>query len=470
MKKDFRRKKKNNIPVNQEELVEEVQETEEASEEDAEEEPQEEPAESEDDDEDEQEDTPADIPEKKEKPKKKGKVIYAGGSKEAEARNLANKNKRQKGSLLTVLLVLALILAIIVLYVSISLRQFRGYKVLHSTEVSFETNAAYTEFGGNLLKYTPDGVSYINANGDTVWTAGIDMKVPIADTRGEYAVVADKGGNNVSVFNLEGQVGTMTMPYSILDVSLATQGAFTVVLESDSTNYINMYSRSGEEIYEIQTSIDKSGYPLDISISENGQKLATSYFMLDGVEAKNAITTYNFGEVGQNENADRMVGGFTFTDELFAKIQFVTNDVIAAFSDKEIVIYAMREKPTERKRIAYSGDIQSVFYSHSYIGIIERTTDAESGSDLVMRVFDTNGDERFSYPFTMTYDNIYASEEDIIVTGTNQCLIVTKNGRTKFRYAFDSIIRSMIPSSGKNEYIVTLEGRTETIRLKSSND
>jgi len=403
-------------------------------------------------------------------PFRRGNVIYAGGSKEAERHNLMLEEERRKRMLFGTVLAALLILAAVAVYVSISLRQFKGYKVLHSVDINFENHASYEEFGGNLLKYTSDGVSYINSNGDIVWTAGIDMKVPIADVCGDYAVVADKGGNSLSIFNLEGQVGSQTMQYSILDVSIAAQGAVTVVLESDTTNYVNMYSKAGDMIYEIQTSIDKSGYPLDIAISENGQKLITSYFLLDGVEAKNALTTYNFGEVGQNENADRMVGGFTFTDELFAKVQFVTNDVIAAFSDKEIVIYAMREKPTERKRISYDGDIQSVFYSHSYIGVIERSKDAEAGSDLVMRVFDLSGDEKFSYPFTMVYDNIYASEEDIIVTGTNQCLIVTKNGRTKFRYAFDSMIRSMIPSSGKNEYIVTLEGRTETIRLKSSND
>ena len=60
-----------------------------------------------------------------------------------------------------------------------------------------------SEFGENLLKYTPDGVSYINENGDVVWTAGNDFKVPIAAVCGDYAVVADKGGNLVAVLDLK---------------------------------------------------------------------------------------------------------------------------------------------------------------------------------------------------------------------------------------------------------------------------
>jgi hypothetical protein len=59
---------------------------------------------------------------------------------------------------------------------------------------------------------------------------------------------------------------------------------------------------------------------------------------------------------------------------------------------------------------------------------------------------------------------------EIIITGGNQCLIVSKGGRTKFTYAFPNMIKSMIPSSGSNEYIITFEGKTETIKLKAEDD
>ena len=203
-----------------------------------------------------------------------------------------------------------------VYYVYTHVREFQGYKVLLSTDTIYEPNAEYTEFGGNLLKYTPEGVSYIDANGNVVWTAGADMKVPIASTNGDYAVVADKGGNTVRVFNTEGAVSDLVMPYKILDVDVASQGAFTVILESDVTNYINMYDKNGNAVYEMQTSIDKSGYPLAIAISDDGQKLVSSYYYMEGIQSKNNLAAYNFGEVGQNANADRMVGGFSLEDEL----------------------------------------------------------------------------------------------------------------------------------------------------------
>ncbi|MBR6173787.1 MAG: hypothetical protein IKQ49_11580 [Eubacterium sp.] len=403
-----------------------------------------------------------------EAPESVSNIIDAGGDPELRAENLRRQSRRRSGrARLFVLLFLLLVAGGVAYYVYTTIREFKGYKVLNSADTTYEVNAEYTEFGGNLLKYTPEGVSYINANGDVVWTAGADLKIPIASTNGDWAVVADKGGNDVHVFHVDGAVSDLTMPYKVLDVDVASQGAFVVVLESDTTNYINMYDKMGEPIYEIQTSIDKSGYPLDVTLSDDAEKLFTSYFFMEGIETKNNLTAYNFGPVGQNANADRMVGGFSLDGELVMKVQFLTNNLVAAFSDQEIILYDMKETPSERCRIKYQQpQIQSIFYSGSYLGTVERSSEAGDGTGYLLRVYNFNGNEMFHYAFNMAYDNIHAAEDEVIITGGNQCLIVTKKGRAKFRYAFDTTVRNMIPTSSSNEYIVTFEGRTEKIRLR----
>ncbi|MBO4863464.1 MAG: hypothetical protein J5517_03810 [Eubacterium sp.] len=395
-------------------------------------------------------------------------VIHVSGSEEVREQNIRRAKEGRKFRVNTTLIIIVLILLVIGgVYIYSQIRTFNAIKVVKSSETIYEANAEYLEFGENLLRYTPDGVSYIDSNGDTVWTSGNDFKVPIAESSGNYAVVADKGGNLVAVFGVEGQISTVNMPYSICDIDVAKQGAFAAILESDETNFINMYDKNGKIIYEMQTSIDKSGYPMDISVSDDGKKLFTSYFKLDGVNIKNNLTAYNFGEVGQNENADRMVGGYSFEEEYIPKVEFVTNDIVAAFSDKEIILYNMKEKPSERGRAEYGGDISSIFYSSEYIGIIKPDSDGGSSTSYKMVVFDLSGKQSFEYAFSMDYDRIYADENEIIITGSNQCLIIEKGGRTRFSYTFDNMVKSMIPSSKTNEYIVTFENKTETIRLKT---
>lgn len=395
-------------------------------------------------------------------------VIYVGGSKEAEESNKDNAQKRslRMKSAAAVLILIALVAAIAFVN-SVINKEYKGYRVINSTETNYENTASYIQFSGNLLKYTPDGVSYINRNGDTVWSAGINMKMPIAVARGNYAVVADLNGNAVSVFSNEGQVSSLTMPYTICDVDVAKQGAFAVVLESDKTNYIKLYDKNGKDIYELQTTIDKSGYPIDIAISEDGKKLFTSYINMNGTTITNSLAAYNFGDVGQNANADRMVGGYMFDSQVIPKVSFVSNDMVVAFGTNEVNIYAMKEKPGEKAKIKFDVEIQSVFYSEKYIGVIIKNDNPEDNYLYKVKVYDLKGKLKFEYDIDFNYDNIFAGKNEFIISGGSDVLIMRKNGNVKFKGNLTGRIVNIVPTGNRLEYVVTYDNATEIIKLKS---
>ena len=162
-----------------------------------------------------------------------------------------------------------------------------------------------------------------------------------------------------------------------------------------------------------------------------------------------------------------MVGGYSFDEEFIPKVEFLTNDIVAAFSDKEILLYNMKEKPSERGKTEYGGEASSVFYSSEFLGVVRPNSDSDKSSNYIMTVYDLSGKKIFEYAFSMDYEKIYADANEIIITGSNQCLIIDKSGRTKFSYTFDGMVKSMIPSSKNNEYIVTFENKTETVRLRT---
>lgn len=395
------------------------------------------------------------------------KIIDVGGSQIAGERNAEYVNKKRKKQWITRIIILFLLVAAAVVYVIGTHWEYKGYKVVESNQTDYSNTASYIRFSDNLLKYTTDGVSYINAKGETVWTTGINMKVPVAVASGDYAVVADMNGNTVCVFNTEGEVSSQTMQYPICDVDVGDQGVFAVVLESEKTNYVNLYTRKGEIVYEIQTSIDKNGYPLDISISDNGEKLFTSYMRVGNMVMENALAAYNFGEVGQNSNADRLVGSYDFSDQVFSKVQFVDNDTVVAFGTKTIEIYTMKEKPMLKKRIAFEQEIRSVFYGEDYIGVIQKNTNADMDNLYTIRAYNLRGNEMFSRSISFDYDNIFAGKDEIIVTGGNDCAIFRKNGSVRFDGKLKNRIRSVVPSGKHLEYVVVYENETQVIKLKN---
>ena len=393
-------------------------------------------------------------------------VVYVNGSEETQEHNKRVQreiSRRKKIVFFAVLIVAAV--AGIVIYVMLH-KEYKGYKVVKSAETNYENTASYVQFAGNLLKYTPDGVSYINANGDTVWSAGINMLMPMAVTSGDYAVIADMSGNSVCVFNTSGQVSSLTMPYAICDVDVASQGAFAVMLESDKTNYVNLYDKNGNAVYEMQTTLDKSGYPLDMTISDDGRKLFTSYINIAGNSVQDNLAAYNFGDVGQNSNADRMVGGYMFENEVVPKVEFIDNDTVAAFGTNTISIYDMKEKPSFKTDIKFENEIRSVFYNKDYIGVIQDNQEETSEHMYKVQVYDLKGNKKFDDYIDFPYSNVYAADKEIIISGGNNCLIYRKDGSVKFDGTLSGNINSIVPSGNHLEYIVVYDTVTETIKLK----
>lgn len=393
-------------------------------------------------------------------------VVYVNGSEETQEHNkrVQREISRRKKIVFFAVLIVAAVTGIVI-YVMLH-KEYKGYKVVKSAETNYENTASYVQFAGNLLKYTPDGVSYINANGDTVWSAGINMLMPMAVTSGDYAVIADMSGNSVCVFNTSGQVSSLTMPYAICDVDVASQGAFAVMLESDKTNYVNLYDKNGNVVYEMQTTLDKSGYPLDMTISDDGRKLFTSYINIAGNSVQDNLAAYNFGDVGQNSNADRMVGGYMFENEVVPKVEFIDNDTVAAFGTNTISIYDMKEKPSFKTDIKFENEIRSVFYNKDYIGVIQDNQEETSEHMYKVQVYDLKGNKKFDDYIDFPYSNVYAADKEIIISGGNNCLIYRKDGSVKFDGTLSGNINSIVPSGNHLEYIVVYDTVTETIKLK----
>lgn len=376
------------------------------------------------------------------------------------------KSVEPKGMVFTVVLCF---IAVVVIYLFVTASNYNSYEVVEETSVKNAAMVDYIPFRKSLLKYSKDGATYVDEKDKDVWNETYAMKMPAADVSGEYVAIADLNGNDVYIFNAEGKVSNTTMPYKICDVAVASQGEFAVILESENENYINIYDKNGEPISEIQTTLDKSGYPMDIDLSDNGEKLFSTYLYLDGATAKNGLAAYNFGEVGQNENADRLVGGYQMEDTIVPKVEFLDNNTICAFGDTQFIIYSMREKSSEKARIPFSGEVQSVVYSSEYIGVVVpnegKDKDDEKKAPYVLELYNTNGKKVMTKMIDFDYENVRMTSDEIVFTGDSECRIYTVKGKLKFSCTFKKNVVDMIPTGYGRRYIVLYDSGSEVIRL-----
>lgn len=377
--------------------------------------------------------------------------------------------REELAKIVPILLVIIIVFAV---YTRISKRAYNSYEVVEETGVKNASMLDYVPYKDSLLKYSKDGATYVDEKGTTVWNETFAMKMPAADVSDEYVAIADLNGNDVYIFNAQGKVSSTTMPYRICDIAVASQGEFAVILEGEKENYINIYDKNGEQISEIQTTIDKSGYPMDMDLSSDGTKLFSTYLYLDGVNAKNGLAAYNFGPVGVNENADRLMGGYQLEDTIVPKVEFLDNNTICAFGDNQIIIYSMKEKPSEKAKISTDSEVQSVVYNDKYVGIVipNDTGKNDEKAPYVLELYNTGGRKVLSEKIDFAYENVRMTKDEIVFTGGNECRIYTINGELKFSYTFPKNVVDLIPTGYSSRYIVLYDSGSEVIKLKHQSE
>lgn len=391
-----------------------------------------------------------------------------------EEENAEPVRSRGGSQLVKVVAGIVVVLLLAGIYTLFAGQGYNGYEVVEETGVKNASMLDYTPYQNSLLKFSKDGATYVDEKGKAVWNETFAMKMPTADVSGEYVAIADLNGNDVYIFNTQGKVSSTTMPYKICDIAVASQGEFAVILEDEKVNYINIYDKNGEQISEIQTTIDKSGYPMDMDLSSDGTKLFSTYLYLDGVDVKNGLAAYNFGPVGVNENADRLMGGYQLEDTLVPKVEFLDNNTICAFGDNQIILYSMREKPSEKAKIALKSEVQSIIYNDKYVGVVvpndEEAKKNEEKAPYVLELYNTSGRKVMTQKIDFSYENVRMTKDEIVFTGGTECRIYTVKGKLKFSYTFSKNVVDMVPTGYSSRYIVLYDSGSEVVRLKHQSE
>jgi hypothetical protein len=147
-------------------------------------------------------------------------------------------------------------------------------------EFSMETKGNYMQFADGIIRYTTDGVSYIS-KGKELWNKSISVQKPVIDICENYIAIAEQGSNNMSIMHKSGSQLDITMTYPIISVEVSAQGIVAANLDDGEANYIEVRDKEGEQIAIGRTVLQGDGYPVDISISNDGTKVMASYLSVD---------------------------------------------------------------------------------------------------------------------------------------------------------------------------------------------
>lgn len=371
------------------------------------------------------------------------------------------KKKHIKIIMTALVIMVAIIIAVIALKFMLQ-KNYSNYQVINTMKREDSTSAKYLSYQGGVLRYSRDGAMAMDAGGNMLWNGTYQMKDPIVDISSKFAAIADRGYKTVEIFDGEGGMNTVEVLYPIIDVNIANQGVIAVLMEGKETNYIYLYDKEGVELVDNRTVASKDGFPIDIALSEDGRKLATSYVAINSGEVQSKLTFYNFGKVGENYE-DKTTGAFDYGKTIIANLEFLDNDTICAFGDNKFSIYSMKEIPKLVFEETVNAEIKSILYNNQYVGYVHENPESELQSKIML--YDLKGNKVLDKNMDFSYENIYLSGNHIIMHTNLEWLIWETDGDEILRYTFDKNINYILPCTSERKFIIISNQNMQEIQL-----
>lgn len=380
-----------------------------------------------------------------------------------------------------------------------SKKLYKSYEVSAQSAKTLPEDAGFATDYGKLLSYNSEGISIYNEKAEIEWNAALNMTNPKITVNSGYAVVADIGGRNILVVNHKSvpaaQV-SLTMLNDILLTDISEQGEIAVLMQDEKgydIQLINPFDKNNSLKAEIKTYSKDDGYALSLAMSKDGSKLVTEYVKTENNEIKSTLTFYNFDKVGENSNADRIVGVFPFEDTIFPKLKFADNNTVCAYGDNKIVCFAAKKEPEilwekniagKIERIAEDKNGFAILVDESgllqantggaasdsaieddYIDSDYLTGEADSNGKIVLYSMHYSGGKAYSKEVDINPKGMSYNDGEIVLYSDTNCIIFDSNGNIKFKNKFNDGITSFTQAGGRTRYYAIVGKKLKVMRL-----
>ena len=390
----------------------------------------------------------------KEQGRQNGKE-YGNDYNKKRSRHKRNAVKR------TIITAVAVVAAIAAVGFYMEKRSYHNYKIVQSSEQEDVISTSYVEMDGDILRYSPDGVSLVSDKMNTLWSETYQMQNPMADVNGTRAVIADKDGTELEIYDKSGKTGSVTTSYSIIKARVSKSGMVAAILDGGDDTWINFYSTDGSLIAENQTKVDDPGYPLDVAVSDDGVVMMVTYQFVEGSDTTSYVAFYNFGDVGQNED-DRIVSGYKYEGVVVPQIQYLDNNQSVALKDNGFTLYQGSQIPKEVKNVEVDQEIVSTFFDNDMIGLVFKNDSKDK--QYTMEVYTTDGKLKFQQDFNIPYTTIKLSGGNILMYNSSQMCVMNSRGVQKYMGSVDGTIKDFF-KIGWNRYLLVLDSGVDVIKL-----
>lgn len=367
--------------------------------------------------------------------------------------------------LFVVLAVFFVLAAIWQLY--IRFYRYKDYTVTQVRDISVGSTVGFAGFGGGILKYSKDGVIMLDRSGKEIWVESYGMKDPIISVNGDYAVIADRDGNDICIFDKNKKISSLKTVLPITRLTSAANGVCAVISESARAAYVYIYDKNGTKIADLEFLMNGSGYPTDIALSPDGSRLMTSLQYIDGDDLRGRVAFYDFSDKGESI-LNRLVGGFDdpFGESLIGRVHYLSSIYSCAVADTGLYFFSSKNllSPEIIKEHQFEEEIRSVCKSGENIAVVLNNDSPEHPYRLI--VYNATGEKVLSKEFSYEYQYLDMDGGYVFLYNSDSALFYNKSGTAKYRGNTDFQVLKFFKANLPNEFIFVGGTQIKTVKLK----
>lgn len=328
---------------------------------------------------------------------------------------------------------------------------YTSYKTTASFPGEDITGTSYARLGNDFVKYGADGVTLVNASNETQWSSAYTMQTTVADQCKETILIYEQQGNQAAAANKEGLLGQFQTDLPILKGSVAGNGVSALLLKNGEDTLIRLYSPDGTTLAEVKPTLEETGQPVALDLSEDATRLMVSLVKAGQGSVDSSIIFYDFSSISESA-ADHVTGRIDYTDQIFPEVFFADSKTPVAAGDDRIAVLSGTKDPKEKASADVEGEITSVLHDQDHIALVQPGNDGQNRYRLT--VYNMKGKEMSTQLFNESYDGASFDDGEILLWSKGHMMSFTPGGVKRFDSDFEGRIELFVKTPGFRRYSV----------------
>lgn len=341
-------------------------------------------------------------------------------------------------------------------------RTYTTYEVVKSEQKS-DSVSKYAYSDGCVLRYSIDGAALIKSDLSTAWNESYAMLDPRTDISGDHILIYDRLGTAIHIYNARGEVSAFSADGPILTARISRRNTVAALIRSGDEVVFTYYSSDGTPIAAGTSTLMDPGYPLALTVSDDGRAVAISYLTIANGVVGSLVRFYSFSGSGQNRE-NNMTGEASFQGILCPEIQYLNGDECVLFRDNGFTVYRGRNHPSESRSVDFDSEIVSCFHDGSHMGFLFRSEDRNHRFE--MKIYTTNGNLISSTYVDQAYTRVHVCGDWVIFSSSSGFAVYGMNGVCRYSGNVKSGCVADVLRIGKNRLLTLTDYNMEVIRLK----